>query len=101
MIQQLADWLTYDLLGLDATSHPPWHRHCLHDGHRGVVATRSHTTQEGYDMAPHWCVFWHLHTVHHLTGLSFQLRLMRVFARGTGISRLYLRNTGTPKEGDR
>ncbi len=57
MIQQLADWLTYDLLGLDATSHPPWHRHCLHDGHRGVVATRSHTTQEGYDMAPHWCVF--------------------------------------------
>ena len=64
--------------------HPAWHRHCLHDGRRGVVATRSHTTQEGYDMAPHWCVFWHHHTVHRLTGLSFQLHLMRVFARGTG-----------------
>lgn len=29
-------------------------------------------------------VFLHHHTVHRLTGLSFQLHLMRVFARGTG-----------------
>lgn len=80
---------------------PYWHRHCLHDRRRGVVATRSHTTQEGYDMAPHWCVFWHHHTVHRLTGLSFQLHLMRVLAGGAGISCPYLCNTGTPNQGDR